>query len=86
MKALLDDGLTDSRRDMTYLTMQILNEGLALAAFQRIRDQSRNPLAVAVNAYVMQDEARQVAFGRSLCATSTRNSARPSGRSGRILW
>src|SRR6202030_3320743 len=42
----------------------IMIEGLALAAFQRIRDQSKNPLAAAVNAYVMQDEARHVAFGR----------------------
>ncbi len=64
LKALLEDGLSDSRWDMTYLTMQILIEGLALAAFQRIRDQSHNPLAAAVNAYVMQDEARHVAFGR----------------------
>jgi hypothetical protein len=64
LKALLEDGLTDSRWDMTYLTMQILIEGLALAAFQRIRDQSKNPLASAINAYVMQDEARHVAFGR----------------------
>jgi len=64
LKALLEDGLSDSRWDMTYLTMQILIEGLALAAFQRIRDQSKNPLASAVNAYVMQDEARHVAFGR----------------------
>src|SRR5437763_884423 len=60
----LETGLSDSRWDMTYLTMQILIEGLALAAFQRIRDQSKNPLAAAVNAYVMQDEARHVAFGR----------------------
>ena len=44
--------------------MQVLIEGLALAAFQRIRDQSKNTLAAAVNAYVMQDEARHVAFGR----------------------
>jgi len=64
LKALLEQGLTDSRWDMTYLTMQILIEGLALAAFQRIRDQSKNALAAAVNAYVMQDEARHVAFGR----------------------
>jgi hypothetical protein len=64
LKALLEDGLSDSRWDMTYLTMQILIEGLALAAFQRIRDQSKNPLASAINAYVMQDEARHVAFGR----------------------
>ena len=64
LSTLLELGLSDSRWDMTYLTMQILIEGLALAAFQRIRDQSKNPLAVAVNAYVMQDEARHVAFGR----------------------
>ena len=64
LKSLLESGLSDSRWDMTYLTMQILIEGLALAAFQRIRDQSENPLAAAVNAYVMQDEARHVAFGR----------------------
>jgi hypothetical protein len=64
LSALLEQGLSDSRWDMTYLTMQILIEGLALAAFQRIRDQSKNPLAAAVNAYVMQDEARHVAFGR----------------------
>jgi 1,2-phenylacetyl-CoA epoxidase catalytic subunit len=64
LKALLDNTLTDRRWDMTYLGMQILIEGLALAAFQRIRDSARNPLAAAVNAYVMQDEARHVAFGR----------------------
>jgi hypothetical protein len=49
---------------MTYLGMQILIEGLALAAFQLIRDGATNPLAASVNAYVMQDEARHVAFGR----------------------
>ena len=64
LSSLLEQGLSDSRWDMTYLAMQILIEGLALAAFQRIRDQSKNPLAAAVNAYVMQDEARHVAFGR----------------------
>src|SRR5206468_5990607 len=37
---------------------------LALAAFQRIRDYAKNRLAASVNAYVMQDEARHVAFGR----------------------
>ena len=64
LRSLLETGLSDSRWDMTYLTMQILIEGLALAAFQRIRDTAKNPLAAAVNAYVMQDEARHVAFGR----------------------
>jgi len=44
--------------------MQVLIEGLALAAFQRIRDTAKNNLAASVNAYVMQDEARHVTFGR----------------------
>jgi hypothetical protein len=61
---LLEATITDRRWDMTYLGMQILIEGLALAAFQLIRDGASNPLAAAVNAYVMQDEARHVAFGR----------------------
>jgi len=64
LQGLLDNVLSDSRWDMTYLGMQVLIEGLALAAFAQIRDQSQNPLAGAVNAYVMQDEARHVAFGR----------------------
>ncbi len=64
LQRLLDDVLSDSRWDMTYLGMQVLIEGLALAAFAQIRDQSQNPLAASVNAYVMQDEARHVAFGR----------------------
>ena len=64
LKTLLEQALTDRRWDLTYLGMQVLIEGLALVAFQRIRDYARNPLCQAVNAYVMQDEARHVAFGR----------------------
>ncbi len=64
LKNLLEQTLSDRRWDMTYLGMQVLIEGLALAAFQRIRDQAKNNLAGAVNAYVMQDEARHVTFGR----------------------
>src|ERR1700722_4343366 len=64
LKSLLNDVISDSRWDFTYLGMQVLIEGLALAAFQGIRTDSRNPLAASVNAYVMQDEARHVAFGR----------------------
>jgi len=64
LRSLLDNVLQDSRWDMTYLGMQIVIEGLALAAFQLIRDGATNKLAGAVNAYVMQDEARHVAFGR----------------------
>jgi hypothetical protein len=64
LQELIDQVLRDSRWDMTYLGMQVVIEGLALAAFQQIRDHAQNPLAAAVNAYVMQDEARHVAFGR----------------------
>jgi hypothetical protein len=64
LRTLLEQALTDRRWDFTYLGMQVLIEGLALVAFQRIRDYSRNRLCQAVNAYVMQDEARHVAFGR----------------------
>ncbi len=64
LKTLLEQILTDRRWDMTYLGMQVLIEGLALAAFQSIRDKAGNTLAGAVNAYVMQDEARHVSFGR----------------------
>ncbi|WP_374575823.1 ferritin-like domain-containing protein [Phenylobacterium sp.] len=64
LRELIDQVLRDSRWDMTYLGMQVVIEGLALAAFQQIRDHAQNPLAAAVNAYVMQDESRHVAFGR----------------------
>ena len=64
LKALLNDVVADPRWDMTCLGMQIMIEGLALAAFALIRDFSEEPLAKAINAYVMQDEARHVAFGR----------------------
>ena len=61
---LLADALSDSRWDMPYLGMQVLIEGLALAAFGVHRDMSNNPLVKQLLAYVMQDEARHVAFGR----------------------
>jgi len=61
---LLGDALSDSRWDMPYLGMQVLIEGLALAAFGVHRDLTANALVKQVLAYVMQDEARHVAFGR----------------------
>ena len=61
---LLNDALTDARWDFPYLGMQVLIEGLALAAFGVHRDITGNPLVKQLLAYVMQDEARHVAFGR----------------------
>ena len=63
MQTLLGQILRDARWDITYLGMQVVIEGLALAAFARIRDAAQNPLAASVHAYVMEDEARHVAFG-----------------------
>lgn len=65
LTALLGDTLRDSRWDMPYLGMQVLIEGLALAAFGVLRDLTPpHSLAKHLLAYVMQDEARHVAFGR----------------------
>ncbi|GLX51739.1 hypothetical protein Shyhy01_46890 [Streptomyces hygroscopicus subsp. hygroscopicus] len=64
LQSLLGDTLRDSRWDMPYLGMQVLIEGLALAAFGMIRDTTDKPLPRQILTYVMQDEARHVAFGR----------------------
>jgi hypothetical protein len=60
---LLDDIITDSRWDMTYLGMQIMVEGLALAAFGYMHELTGEPLLKKLLRYVMSDEARHVAFG-----------------------
>jgi len=64
LKTLLDQTLSDSRWDMPYLGMQVLIEGLALAAFGVLRDMTSVALPKQILAYIMQDEARHVAFGR----------------------
>jgi hypothetical protein len=63
LAALLDQTIADSRWDITYLGMQVMIEGVALAAFSLIRDFTQHPLPRSLNAYVMKDEARHVAFG-----------------------
>jgi len=63
LKMLLDDILADSRWDMTYLGMQIMVEGLALAAFGFMHQITTEPLLKQLLRYVMSDEARHVAFG-----------------------
>jgi hypothetical protein len=60
---LLDEIIADPRWDMTYLGMQIMVEGLALAAFGFIHAMTTEPLLKQLLRYVMADEARHVAFG-----------------------
>ncbi|MEY4340223.1 MAG: hypothetical protein RLZ14_2073 [Actinomycetota bacterium] len=63
LRMLLDDIINDSRWDMTYLGMQIMVEGLALAAFGFQHELTTEPLLKKLLRYVMSDEARHVAFG-----------------------
>jgi len=63
LKQLLDMILKDARWDMKFLGMQIMVEGLALSAFAMIRQNTYEPLLRDITRYVMQDEARHVAYG-----------------------
>ena len=63
LKKLLDQILVDSRWDIKFLGMQIIVEGLALAAFGTLRDTTTNPLLRDLTSYVIEDESRHVAFG-----------------------
>lgn len=64
LRTLLGQIISESRWDMIYLGMQIMVEGLALAAFGLIRyTQPDEPLIHRITSYVMRDEARHVAFG-----------------------
>jgi hypothetical protein len=64
LKGVLADVISDQRWDVTCLGMQVLIEGLAIAAFSIQRDHMRDPLAKTFNALILADEARHVAFGR----------------------
>jgi len=63
LKAILNDILADPRWDIAYLGMQIMVEGLALAAFGMLHQLTTEPLLKKLLRYVMSDEARHVAFG-----------------------
>ncbi len=63
LRSLLDTIVADTRWDITYLGMQIMVEGLALAAFGFMQQLTQEPLLKELLRYVMSDEARHVAFG-----------------------
>ncbi len=63
LKHLLDLIICDRRWDMKYLGMQILVEGLAMAAFSSMYQLALEPLIKELVHYVMRDESRHVAFG-----------------------
>src|SRR3981081_1604516 len=63
LQLLIDDIIGDPRWDMTYMGMQIMVEGLALAAFGFMHQVTEEPLLKKLLRYVLADEARHVAFG-----------------------
>jgi hypothetical protein len=63
LRELLDMILQDARWDFKFLGMQIMVEGLALGAFGMIHQTTSEPLIKQITQYIMQDEARHVAFG-----------------------
>ena len=63
LKAILDKILTDARWDLKFIGMQVIIEGLALAAFNAARMTSKDPVFVEMISYIIRDEARHVTFG-----------------------
>ncbi len=63
LKQLLDAVILDGRWDFKYLGMQILVEGLAMAAFANLYQLAQEPLVKDLVHNVMRDESRHVAFG-----------------------
>jgi hypothetical protein len=63
LKKLLDGVILDPRWDFKYLGMQVLVEGLAMAAFANLHQLAMEPLVKDLVHNVMRDESRHVAFG-----------------------
>ena len=63
LKSLMDKILTDERWDLKFIGMQIIIEGLALAAFNNMKFILNDGLLKQLLHYVIRDEARHVTFG-----------------------
>ena len=63
LKSILDKILTDERWDLKFIGMQIIIEGLALSAFNAIKQYTPDPVLRDILALVIRDEARHVTFG-----------------------
>jgi hypothetical protein len=63
LKTLLDEILTTNLWELKLVGMQMLVEGLAIAAFNLMRKQTADPTLSTLLDYVMQDEGRHVNFG-----------------------
>jgi hypothetical protein len=63
LKSLLDTIILNGAWDFKYLGMQILVEGLAMAAFANLHQLAQEALVKELVHNVMRDESRHVAFG-----------------------
>ncbi|HYD50131.1 MAG TPA: ferritin-like domain-containing protein [Terriglobales bacterium] len=63
LKEVIDATLQSGSFAKTMVGMNMLVEGLALAAFHNMRRQASCPLLRSLTEYVLRDEARHVAFG-----------------------
>jgi hypothetical protein len=63
LKALIDKVLADERWDLKFIGMQLIIEGLALAAFGTTVRTTKDPVLKQIVELVMRDEGRHVAFG-----------------------
>lgn len=63
LKGLLDKILTDPRWDLKFIGMQVIIEGLALAAFNTARNETADPVLRDMLGLIIRDEARHVTFG-----------------------
>ena len=63
LKALIDEILATPFWELKLLGMQMIIEGLAIAAFNVMRKQTADPTLSEVLDYVLQDEGRHVNFG-----------------------
>jgi hypothetical protein len=66
LASLFQQVLAEPRWDLGVLTAHVLVENMGLAAFGMHKERMRDPLAKAFMGYVLRDEARHVAFGRTL--------------------
>jgi hypothetical protein len=63
LKSLLDEILATNLWELKLLGMQMIVEGLAIAAFNVMRKQTGDPTLAQLLDYVLQDEGRHVNFG-----------------------
>jgi len=63
LKSLIDEILSTDIWELKLLGMQLLIEGLAIAAFNLMAKQTGDPTLASLLDYVLQDEGRHVNFG-----------------------